>query len=225
MISQKNNDDRDFSLIPRVVVKRLFKYYSALDHLIKRGVKNVSSQHMSEDVNVKASQLRKDLAYCGEFGTRGKGYDVIYLHDKIGEILGLKNEWEYVMAGLGRLGKALVSYEGIMRRGFKIKAIFDIDPAKIGKRVNNINVYHIDQMPEVVGELNVKIGMITVPADAAQYVCDKMVESGIEAMLNFAPVSLKPKKPVFIERVDISRELVTLSHYLSFHTPGFFHKE
>ena len=213
----KNNNVKDYSQIPRVVIKRLFKYHSALELLIKSGVMNISSQHMSEDVHVKASQLRKDLAYCGEFGTRGKGYDVAFLHEKIGEILGLKTEWQYVMAGFGRLGKALASYEGIMRRGFKIKAIFDIDSSKIGKRVNNVLVYHIEDLPEVVSELDVKIGMITVPADAAQFVCDKMVESGIDAILNFAPVMLNPKKHVFIEKVDISRELVTLSHYLTFH--------
>ncbi|MFH1515443.1 MAG: redox-sensing transcriptional repressor Rex [bacterium] len=210
-------NNRDFSKIPKVVIKRLFKYHSALEKLIIDGISNVSSSELSDDVNVKASQLRKDLAYCGEFGTRGKGYEVSYLHDKLSEILGLQMEWNYILAGLGRLGRALVNYKGLVSRGFKIKAIFDISAEKIGQPYHDIMVYHIDEMQSVIQDMDIRIGLITVPADAAQSVCDKMVEAKISAILNFAPVLLKTKDKVFIERVDISREMVTLSHYLSHH--------
>jgi redox-sensing transcriptional repressor len=213
----KKNDNRDFSQIPRVVIKRLFKYHSALENLLSKGTVNVSSKNLSEDVHVKASQLRKDLAYCGEFGTRGKGYDVTYLNGKLAEILGLQTEWNYILAGFGHVGTALVSYEGILRKGFKVKGIFDIDEKKIGQVFRGIEICDISKMPEIVREHNVQIGVITVPSDSGQSVCDKMIEAGITAILNFAPVFLKPKKSIFIERVDISRELVTLSHYLSHH--------
>lgn len=210
-------NNRDYAKIPRVVVKRLFKYHSALENLIIDGVSNVSSNQLSEDVHVKASQLRKDLAYCGEFGTRGKGYEVSYLHDKLSEILGLQIEWNYILAGLGLLGRALVNYGGFFRRGFKIKAIFDTNSEKIGKPYHDIMVHHIDELLPVVKDLDIKIGLITVPTDSAQSVCDKMIEAEISAILNFAPVLLKPTDNIFIERVDISREMVTLSHYLSHH--------
>ena len=215
MENELNN--RDFTKIPRVVIKRLFKYHSALENLIIDGIGNVSSSELSDDVHVKASQLRKDLAYCGEFGTRGKGYEVTYLHEKLSEILGLQMEWNYILVGLGRLGRALVNYKGIVRRGFTIRAIFDRNPDKIGKQYHDIMVHHIDEMQTVVNDLDIKIGLITVPADSAQMVCDKMIESNISAILNFAPLLLKPMDNIFIERVDISREMVTLSHYLSHH--------
>lgn len=213
----KENDNRDFSQIPRVVIKRLFKYHSALENLLSKGTVNVSSKNLSEDVYVKASQLRKDLAYCGEFGTRGKGYDVTYLNDKLAEILGLQTEWNYILVGFGHVGNALVSYEGILRRGFTVKGIFDVDEKKIGQVFRGIEISDLSRMPEIVKEHNVQIGVITVPSESGQSVCDRMIDAGITAILNFAPVLLKPKKPIFIERVDISRELVVLSHYLSYH--------
>ena len=208
--------DKDYSRIPKVVIKRLAKYYSALDKLASAKIDSVSSQHLAEEVNVKASQLRKDLAYFGEFGTRGKGYNVTYLHDKIREMLGLENEWPIVLAGMGHLGYALAAYKGIRTMRFRIVGIFESDIKKIGKTVHGAKVYHIDELPRVARENSVKIGIITVPAEAAQDVCSLMVEAGIKAILNFAPVNLKTKKPVFIERVDISGELSTLSHLLTY---------
>jgi redox-sensing transcriptional repressor len=212
-----NNSDKDCTRIPKVVVKRLAKYYSALEKYISIGEENISSQNLADEVHVKASQLRKDLAYFGEFGTRGKGYDIAYLHDKIGEILGLESEWPIILAGMGHLGYALAAYKGLGIRGFRITGIFESDIKKIGKTVHGAKVYHIDELPRVVRENSVRIGVITVPAEAAQEVCDLMIESGIEAILNFAPVNLKSNKPVFIERVDISGELSTLSHLLTYH--------
>jgi redox-sensing transcriptional repressor len=214
----EGNEERDFTKIPRVVIKRLFRYHSVLERLQESGVRNVSSLHLSEEIHVKASQLRKDLAYCGEFGTRGKGYEVEYLHAKLSKILGLETEWPFVLAGLGRVGYALANYPGIMRRGFKLKGIFDIDKSKIGTTVNGVKIMHPDDMAKIVKQHGVKIGLIIVPAEAAQEVCDMMVNAGIKAILNFAPTTLKTKKPIFIERVDISRELVTLSYYLTYHS-------
>jgi len=208
---------RDYSHIPKVVIKRLSKYHSVLEKLDTEGIKNVSSQNLSHEVHVKASQLRKDLAYFGEFGTRGKGYDVSYLHGVIGDILGLKKEWAVVLAGLGHLGYALVSYRGLEKKGFKIAGIFESDPKKIGRNVHGMRIYSIDDIGRVVKDSDVKIGIITVPVDAAQKVCDAMVDAGIKAILNFAPVILHPRKPIFVEIVDISGELSILSHYLTFH--------
>jgi len=184
----KKNDNRDFSQIPRVVIKRLFKYHSALENLLSKGTVKVSSKSLSADVHVKASQLRKDLAYCGEFGTRGKGYDVKYLNGKLAEILGLHTEWNYILAGFGHVGHAFVCYEGIFRKGFNVKGIFDIDEKKIGQVFRGIEICDISKMPEIVREHNVQIGVITVPFDSGQSVCDKMIEAGITAILNFAPV-------------------------------------
>lgn len=215
--NKANSDERDYTKIPRVVIKRLFRYHSALEKLILEDVQCISSQYLSDEVNVKASQLRKDLAYCGEFGTRGKGYDVIYLHNKLSDILGLKTEWPYIIVGFGRIGHAMANYPGILRRGFILKGVFDIDESKIGTKARGIKVMHLDSMSEVVEKHDVKIGLITVTAESAQEVCDLMVDAGIKAILNFAPSLLKPKKPVFIEKVDISRELVSLSHYLTYH--------
>jgi len=211
------NTEKECPRIPKVVIKRLAKYYSALEKYMTGKMDSISSQNLADEVHVKASQLRKDLAYFGEFGTRGKGYDIAYLHDKIGEILGLASEWSIVLAGMGHLGYALAAYKGLGNRGFKIAGIFESDIKKIGKTVHGAKVYHIDELPRVVRENSVKIGVITVPAEAAQEVCDLMIESGIKAILNFAPVNLKSNKPVFIERVDISGELSTLSHMLTYH--------
>lgn len=216
-IKKRTNHETDYSRIPKVVIKRLAKYHSVLEKLENEGIKNISSQHLAEEVNLKASQLRKDLAYFGEFGIRGKGYDVSYLHAVIGDILGLKKDWLVVLAGLGHLGYAIVSYRGLEKKGFKIVGIFENDPKKIGRTLRGIRIYPINELVRVVKENQVKIGIITVPAGAAQEVCDAMVEGGIKAILNFAPVTLNPKKPVFIESVDISGELSILSHYLTFH--------
>ncbi|MEW6622591.1 MAG: redox-sensing transcriptional repressor Rex [Bacillota bacterium] len=197
--------------IPEATVSRLSVYSRFLSGLDRKGVITVSSGDIAEGVGVSPAQVRKDLAYFGEFGTRGVGYNVKELHHHILKILGLNKKWEVVIVGAGNLGSALSMYGGFKDRGFQIAGIFDNDPRKIGFVINGIEILPLDKLPEVVKESNVKIGIITVPSDYAQDVASLMVENKITAILNFAPRVLNVPKGVIVRTVDLSVHLEILT--------------
>ncbi|GAW93316.1 redox-sensing transcriptional repressor Rex [Calderihabitans maritimus] len=202
--------------IPEAAIMRLSVYSRYLSQLDRRGVVTVSSNDIAEGVGVSPAQVRKDLAYFGEFGTRGVGYNVKDLHRHIMKILGLNYQWPVIIVGAGNLGTALCMYAGFRERGFNIVGIFDNDPNKIGHRLNNVEVYPMSRLKEVVEEEDVKIGIIAVPADHAQEVSNLLVEAGVKAILNFAPKVLNVPAEVELRNVDLSVNLEILTFNLSY---------
>ena len=178
-------------------------------------LKIVSSFKIAEMTGINSAQIRKDLAYFGEFGKRGLGYPVTDLSRELKKILGLDKKWSVIIVGAGNLGKALVKYKGFQKKGFIIKGIFDNNPSKIGKRLDHIFIYDIKEVQKFIRTKNISIGMIVVPADSAQEVADKMVIGGIKAILNFAPVHIVLPPEIKIHNVDLSIEFEGLTYYLN----------
>jgi len=205
--------------IPSVVVNRLCIYHRCLEKIIKAEDKKeplfISSSEISTLTGINSAQIRKDLAYFGQFGKRGRGYLAINLVKELEKILGLDKKWLTIIVGAGNLGKALARYEGFRKRGFLIKGIFDQDPLKIGKKIGNISIYDIKEMEKFIRDKSIDIGLLVVPAEFAQEVADKMVAGGIKAILNFAPLRLSLPPEVRIHNVDLSLEFEGLTYYLS----------
>lgn len=200
--------------IPRVVVYRLSLYLRALNILSADGVKTVSSKRFGRLVDVKPAQLRKDLAYFGQFGIKGVGYEVRGLMKKIIRILGTDRSHKVALVGVGNLGRALLAYKSFEKRGFRIVAAFD--SARFGKKTSKGNLMISDprDLPRVIREEKIKIGIIAVPAASAQPLADVMAGAGVRAILNFAPVRLHLPGNVNVENIDLSIGLETLSFSL-----------
>jgi redox-sensing transcriptional repressor len=201
--------------IPEMTVRRLSIYSRCLAQLDEDGVKTISSQELAERFHLNSAQVRKDLAYFGEFGIRGIGYYVANLRAELSRLLGLDREWRVVLVGFGNLGSALFHYRGFARQGFRIGAIVDDDPAKAGRRVNGLEILPLAELPRVVKQEGLQIGVIAVPGEAAQPVADRLVVAGIRAILNFAPARLKVPRDVRLQNVDLSIELENLSFHLA----------
>ena len=200
--------------VPEMTVRRLSIYTRCLLQLEEDGVKTVSSQELAERFNLNSAQVRKDLAYFGEFGVRGIGYYVSGLKAELQRILGLDREWPVALVGFGNLGSALFHYKGFARQGFRIVVIFDDDPAKAGRDVG-VPVLPTSALAREVKARGVQIGIVAVPAESAQTVTDQLVAAGIRAILNFAPTRLRVPRDVRHKDVDLSIELETLSFYLA----------
>src|SRR5262245_58923685 len=174
------------SKIPEMTVRRLSIYSRCLAQLDEDGVKTVSSQELAERFHLNSAQVRKDLAYFGEFGIRGIGYYVANLRAELQRLLGLDRAWRVVLVGFGNLGSALYHYRGFARQGFHIAAIVDDDPAKSGRIVDELPILPSSDLPRVVKQQSIQIGVIAVPAEAAQAVAERLVAAGVRAILNFA---------------------------------------
>ncbi|MBU4532608.1 MAG: redox-sensing transcriptional repressor Rex [Eubacteriales bacterium] len=202
--------------IPEATISRLSHYSRFLERLEKRGIITVSSGEIAKGVGVSPAQVRKDLAYFGEFGTRGVGYNVKDLIHYIMKILGLTQNWPVILVGAGNLGTALCTYRGFTDRGFNIVGVFDNDLTKIGKRIVELEVYPLERMAEVVAEHNVKIGIIAVPISAVPDIAKVMVDAGIHAILTFGPVVLDVPERVIVRNVDLTVKLEILTFNLNF---------
>ncbi|MEW5899544.1 MAG: redox-sensing transcriptional repressor Rex [Bacillota bacterium] len=202
--------------VPEATVTRLSVYSRYLERLDRNGVTTVSSGEIAEGVGVSPAQVRKDLAYFGEFGTRGVGYNVKDLMRYTLKILGLDQKWPLILVGAGNLGFALCTYKGFNDRGFSIVAVFDNDLMKIGKMIGHLEVLPMEKMPEVIEKHKVRIGIIAVPPRAAQDVADYMVKNGLEAILNFAPITLNLPDRIEVRNVDLSVKLEILTFNLGF---------
>ncbi len=200
--------------VPEMTVRRLSIYTRCLAQLEEDGVKTVSSQELAERFNLNSAQVRKDLAYFGEFGVRGIGYYVSGLKAELQRILGLDREWPVALVGFGNLGSALYHYKGFARQGFRIVVIFDDDPAKVGRDVG-VPVQPSSALAREVKARGVQMAIVAVPAESAQAVTDQLVAAGIRAILNFAPTRLRVPRDVRLKDVDLSIELETLSFYLA----------
>lgn len=201
--------------IAQTVVPRLSTYNRVLDKLDREGVEIISSEELGEGTGYSAAQIRKDLSFFGEFGQAGKGYYVKELKGAISQILGLDRTWNVALAGAGNLGSALLAYPGFRERGFKIVAVFDNDLRKIGKKWEDVVLLDISEIAEKVKEEDVQIGIIAVPAEAAQRVANMLVSSGIRAILNFAPVRIIVPEDVELRSAELSSELECLSYFLT----------
>ncbi|MDD4549577.1 MAG: redox-sensing transcriptional repressor Rex [Syntrophomonadaceae bacterium] len=202
--------------IPEATVMRLSIYSRYLYQLAGDGVETISSGEIARGVGVSSAQVRKDLAYFGEFGTRGVGYNVDDLYGHVMKILGLDKMWNVIIIGAGKLGSALALYKGFVKRGFNISAILDADQGKIGTELEKVVVEPMDVLAERVKEHNVNIGIITVPTISAQEVTDKLVAAGVKAILNFSPRVLNVPSDVILRNVDLSVHLEVLSFKLDY---------
>jgi redox-sensing transcriptional repressor len=201
--------------IPEMTVRRLSIYLRCLAQLDEDGVKTISSQELAERFHLHSAQVRKDLAYFGEFGIRGIGYYVASLRGELQRLLGLNREWQVVLVGFGNLGSALYHYRGFARQGFRIAAIVDDDPAKAGRAVDGLPIHPLAELPRVAKQHGIQIGVVAVPAEAAQMVADRLVAAGVRSILNFAPARLKVPRDVRLQNVDLSIELENLSFHLA----------
>src|SRR6202521_4259431 len=201
--------------IPEMTVRRLSVYTRCLQQLEEDGVKTVSSQELAERFNLNSAQVRKDLAYFGEFGVRGIGYYVAGLKAELQKILGLDREWAVALIGFGNLGSALFHYKGFSRQGFRIAAIFDDDPGKLGQTADGVPILPLRDLPREAKARNLQLAIVAVPAESAQPVTETLVAAGIKAILNFAPGRIRAPKDVRLKGVDLSIELETLSFYLA----------
>jgi len=201
--------------VPQVTVKRLSRYLRVLERFLEIGYETVSSEELANELHVKPSQLRKDLAYFGEFGTRGMGYSIPRLAEELRKILGLHRQWAIAIIGVGNLGTALLRYKGLNEKGFRVAALFDDDPEKVGSARSGIHIFHVDELANVVREKNIQIAILTVPVPAARATAEIIMQAGIKAILNLAPVSIKTHPDVTCIQMDITSDLKILSHFLS----------
>ena len=201
--------------IPEMTIRRLSIYTRCLQQLEEDGVKTISSQELAERFSLNSAQVRKDLAYFGEFGVRGIGYYVAGLKAELQRILGLDREWPVALVGLGNLGAALFHYKGFARQGFRIVVVIDDDPAKIGRDIDAVPIVASRDMAREIKARAVQIAIVAVPPEAAQAVTEQLVAAGIKAILNFAPTRLRVGRDVRLKNVDLSIELETLSFYLA----------
>jgi redox-sensing transcriptional repressor len=199
--------------IPEATVARLPVYLRALLELASSDTTTISSEGLASRCGVNAAKVRKDLSHLGSYGTRGVGYDVEVLLSQISRELGLTQDWPVAIVGLGNLGHALANYRGFSARGFRIVALFDADTARVGEVIDGNRVHHVDELTAVAKKTPIAIGVIAVPAAAAQSVADRLVEAGVSSILNFAPAVLSVPDRVSLRKVDLSIELQILSFY------------
>lgn len=206
--------------ISEAVVRRLPVYLRFLNELNKSNIHMVSSQELGQKLNANPAQIRKDLAYFGEFGKKGIGYDVPYLIEKIRQILKLDQLIPVVLIGAGNLGRALCNYNAYLQDNMKIMAVFDASPVRVGEQINNLRVEPMGELKKTIEQHKVRIGIITVPAPEAQIVANQLVDSGIEAILNFAPVIIKVPDTIRVHHADFTTELQSLAYYLETKSAG-----
>lgn len=200
--------------IPDIVVGRLPLYLRALQHMAQQGRQVTSSQELGESLGISAAQIRKDLSQFGEFGKQGTGYHIDYLVDKLKSILKVDRVWNIAVIGAGDIGSAVARYQGFANRGFCVTMIYDNDEEKIGKQIGSFHVRDARNMVEDIRREGIKVAMITVPATEAQEVADKLVEAGVKAILNYAPISINAPPGVHVQHTDPVTHLQRMTYYL-----------
>lgn len=196
------------------VIKRLSLYLRNLKKMRKENVELISSAEITQFLNVTPCQFRKDLSYFGGFGKRGVGYNVEKLIIELGNILGTDKEWKIALIGIGKLGSALLSFEGFSEFNIKISSAFDVDAKKIGKFLNGIKVEDIKDLEGIVCKRKIKMAIICTPPEVTQKIVDRLTKISIRGILNFAPIALKTAKDIFVSNVDMAYELESLIFFL-----------
>jgi redox-sensing transcriptional repressor len=200
--------------IPDIIISRLPIYLRSLRHAQAQGKINISSQELGARVGISAAQIRKDLSQFGEFGKQGTGYDIAFLVEQLRSILKVKHVWDVAVVGMGDMGHALARYGGFTDRGFKVTMVFDIDPKKVGEKVGPFVVRDIDELVPAIQQSGIKIAMLCVPAPAAIEVTKLLLEAGIKAILNYAPISLNVPPGIRVQYIDPSIGLQRMTYYL-----------
>ena len=201
--------------IPRATIQRLALYVQVLETFKREGSEVVSSEFLAKACNVNPSQIRKDLAYFGEFGVRGVGYYVQDLITSIKQALGVDRVWKAGLVGVGNLGKALLRHQDFTKRGFHIVAVFDCDPFKIGEEVSGLEVFCSRRLKEKVDELDIEIGLVTTPPERAQRAVNYLVDAGVRGIINFAPARVTAPDNIYVEYVDFFHHLYAVSFSLT----------
>jgi redox-sensing transcriptional repressor len=201
-------------IIPDIVVGRLPIYLRALQHMALLGRQVTSSQELGERLGISAAQIRKDLSQFGEFGKQGTGYNIGFLVEQLQNILGVDLVWDVALIGAGDVGNAIARYQGFANRGFRVAMVFDSSEEKIGQNIGGYIVKDIANFVSLIQEANIKIAMLAVPASSAQVVTDQLVEGGIKAILNYAPIHLNVPPGIQIQHIDPVIHLQRMTYYL-----------
>jgi len=200
--------------IPDIVIGRLPLYLRSLQRMAQEGRKVTSSQELGERLGISAAQIRKDLSQFGEFGKQGTGYQIDYLTKQLSQILHVDRVWDMAVVGAGDVGHAVANYQGFVDRGFQITMIFDKDPSKIGAQFGDFTIIDGSEMVETIRSSGVKVAMVAVPAETAQQVADELVEAGVEAILNYAPIRLNVPGNVRVQHIDPAIHLQRMTYYI-----------
>lgn len=201
--------------IPYIVVSRLPVYLRTLEHMAAEGKEITSSRELAERLGTTSASIRKDLSYFGEFGKQGTGYEVEFLRQQLRRILKVDREWPIALVGAGDLGHALAHYAGFAPAGFRIAAVFDNDPAKIGQTMAALEILDSARLRETVAQRRLKVAIVAVPASEAQEVTNQLVAGGVEAILNYAPITLTVPEGVVVQYVDPVVHLQRMTYYIS----------
>jgi redox-sensing transcriptional repressor len=201
--------------VPDIIIGRLPLYLRALREMAMEGKEITSSQELGAKLGISSAQIRKDLSQFGEFGKQGTGYNIDFLVDQLCRILHVQKIWDVVVIGAGDLGKAIAHYGGFLDRGFQIVAVFDNDPQKVGQTVGRFTVKDTKYMLEEIRDKNIKVVMLAVPASEAQGVADELVRAGVQAILSYAPTSLKVPENIHIQYIDPVLHLQRMTYYLT----------
>lgn len=197
------------------VIKRLPRYYRYLSDLLKLGITRISSKELSIRMGITASQIRQDLNCFGGFGQQGYGYNVEYLYNEIGNILGVNDTFSFIIVGAGNVGQALANYSNFEKRGFVLKGIFDVNRDLIGKKINDVEVKDMNNLEDFLKNNKIDIAMLCVPYDQTPIVADKVARLGVKGLWNFSPMDLKIPHDVIIENVHLSDSLMVLGYKLA----------
>jgi redox-sensing transcriptional repressor len=200
--------------IPDIVIGRLPLYLRELQLMSSRGRIITSSQELGERLGISAAQIRKDLSQFGEYGKQGTGYEIKFLIENLCKILKVDRVWDMIVVGAGDIGSAIARYQGFEDRGFKVKAIFDSDPKKIGSKIGGYTVHDSADLGKEIRDMDIQVAMIAVPGPYAQEVTDELIEAGIKAILNYAPLSINVPEGVRVQHTDPLTHLQRMSYYL-----------
>lgn len=203
------------SNIPDIVIGRLPVYLRALSRLAQEGQEVTSSHELGQRLGISSAQIRKDLSHFGGFGKQGTGYQIAYLIDQLRQVLKVTREWEVALIGAGDLGSALAHYKGFGDRGFKIAYVFDSSPNKVGKKIGDFTITSSDEMQQIIKERGIKIAMVAVPAEKAQEVADLLIQAGVRAILNYAPINLNVPSDVRVQYIDPVVHMQRMTYYLT----------
>lgn len=201
-------------IVPDIIVGRLPIYLRMLQHMADEGRHITSSQELGEKLGISAAQIRKDLSQFGEFGKQGTGYNINYLQDQLSNILNVDRVWNVAVIGAGDIGNALARYQGFTNRGFRVTLVFDNNPDKVGTKIGDFVIQDIANITELIQANHIVIAMLAVPAISAQAVTDRLVNAGIQAILNYAPIDLNVPPDVHVQHLDPVTHLQRMSYYL-----------
>ena len=200
--------------VPDIVIGRLPIYLRALTHMLEEGQQITASKDLAERLGISSAQIRKDLSHFGEFGKQGMGYDITYLRDQLKSILQVERQWDVALVGAGDLGHAIAHYGGFEGRGFRVACVFDNNPQKVGRRLGRFEICDAANLSEKLQDLGIEIAIVAVPASAAQAVVDDLVQGGVRAILNYAPITVTVPPDVRVQYIDPVTHLQRMTYYL-----------